>query len=232
MKRDFVRKEGWNRNAKKSVAQTSGKLSLARKPLATSLRQSPSIKLAASLLIIKKVTKMTTTRILFPAVPIRELAKVCVASCGIKRSLSSPAERTYSRKRFGSKEVGSGRFPHTGTKTTPGSPCARLQGKSYAGTAPGWSKPVLRQWQREPRMRSHKQDLTIEKKRERSSAHSRSQLYREAVMKWKLGQQPGIDAVMDQSCKAEQTCRREMLIKQLESFNALPPQIRPGSERS
>ena len=38
-------------------------------------------------------------------------------------------------------------------------------------------------------------------------------------MKWRLGQQPGIDAVMDQSCKAEQTCRREMLIKQLESLD-------------
>ena len=152
----------------KSIAQTSGSLSLARKPLATSLRQSPSIKLAASLLIIQKETTMTTTRMLFPTVSIRELAKVCVASCWIKRSLSNLAARTYSIKRFGSKEVGSGRFPHTATKTTPGSPCARLQGKSYAGTAPKWSKPVLHQWQREPRMRSHKQDLTIGKKRERS----------------------------------------------------------------
>ena len=58
---------------------------------------------------------------------------------------------------------------------------------------------------------------------EKFAAHSRScsQLHREAVMKWKLGQQPGIDAVMDQSCKAEQTCRREMLIKQLESLHYL-----------
>ena len=40
---------------------------------------------------------------------------------------SSPAARTYSRKHFGSKEVSSGHFPHTGTKTTPGSPCAQLQ---------------------------------------------------------------------------------------------------------
>jgi hypothetical protein len=62
-------------------------------------------------------------------------------------------------------EVGSGHFHHTGTKNTRGSPCARLQGKSGAGTAPGWSKPVLRQWQREPTMRSQKQDLTIGKER-------------------------------------------------------------------
>ena len=40
-------------------------------------------------------------------------------------------------------------------------------------------------------------------------------------MKWKLCQQPGIDVVMDQSCKVEQTCRREMLIKQLESLRYL-----------
>lgn len=56
---------------------------------------------------------------------------------------------------------------------------------------------------------------------EKFDAHSRSQLHREAVMKWKMSQQPGIDAVMDQSCKAEQTCRREMLIKQLESLRYL-----------
>ena len=56
---------------------------------------------------------------------------------------------------------------------------------------------------------------------EKFAAHSCSQLHREAVMKWKLGQQPGIAAVMDQSCKAEQTCHREMLIKQLESLRYL-----------
>ena len=56
---------------------------------------------------------------------------------------------------------------------------------------------------------------------EKCVAHSRSQLHSEAVMKWKLGQQPGIDAVMDQSCKAEQICCRKMLIKQLESLRYL-----------
>jgi hypothetical protein len=56
---------------------------------------------------------------------------------------------------------------------------------------------------------------------EKFASHSRSQLHHEAVMKWKLGQQPGIDAVMGQAGKAEQTCHREMLIKQLESLRYL-----------
>ena len=140
------------------------RLSLARKPLATSLRQSQSIKLAASLLIIQKVTTMTTTRMLFPAVPIRELAKA-----GSKGAFPAQRQgRTPENVSEARKSAAVVFLTLVYTKTTPGSPCARLRGKSYAGTAPEWSKHVLRQWQREPRMRSHKQDLTIRKKWERS----------------------------------------------------------------
>ena len=51
--------------------------------------------------------------------------------------------------------------------------CIRWVGDDFsvnedAGIAPRWSKPMLRQCQREPRMHSHKQDLTNGKKRERS----------------------------------------------------------------